>query len=65
DKATFKKMGRCNWFDNDQLTVLHDMVTNFLSIFLDELQKKMLNLTGKNVSKSPVWHELHEHLELT
>ncbi|KAG0141925.1 hypothetical protein CROQUDRAFT_51032 [Cronartium quercuum f. sp. fusiforme G11] len=58
-------MGQCNLFDNDQLAVLHDMVTNSLSIFLNELQKKMSNLSGKNMSKSTIWCELHEHLGLT
>ncbi|KAG0140061.1 hypothetical protein CROQUDRAFT_692809 [Cronartium quercuum f. sp. fusiforme G11] len=65
DKATYKKMGRHNWFDDDQLAVLHNMFTNLPSIFLDELQKKMSNLTGKNVSKSTIWCELHECLALT
>ncbi|KAG0146050.1 hypothetical protein CROQUDRAFT_44887, partial [Cronartium quercuum f. sp. fusiforme G11] len=46
-------------FDNDQLVVLQTW-SNSLSIFLDELQKNMLNLTGKNVSKSTIWCEMHE-----
>ncbi|KAG0138965.1 hypothetical protein CROQUDRAFT_55429 [Cronartium quercuum f. sp. fusiforme G11] len=64
DKETYKRMGRHNQFDNDQLAVLHDMVTNSPSIFLDELWRKMLNSTGKNVSMSTIWHELHEFLGL-
>ncbi|KAG0152058.1 hypothetical protein CROQUDRAFT_35752, partial [Cronartium quercuum f. sp. fusiforme G11] len=64
DKATYKKLGRHTWFDNDQLVVLHDMVTNSPSIFLDELQKKMLNLTRTDVSISTIWHELHGCLGL-
>ncbi|KAG0143605.1 hypothetical protein CROQUDRAFT_48597, partial [Cronartium quercuum f. sp. fusiforme G11] len=64
DKATYKKLGRHTRFDDDQLVVLHDMVTNSPSIFLDELQKKMSNLTRTNVSISTIWHELHGHLGL-
>ncbi|KAG0142814.1 hypothetical protein CROQUDRAFT_29866, partial [Cronartium quercuum f. sp. fusiforme G11] len=44
---------------------MKDIVTNNPSIFIDELQLKMENITGERVAKSTIWWELHMRLGLT
>ncbi|KAG0139897.1 hypothetical protein CROQUDRAFT_100899 [Cronartium quercuum f. sp. fusiforme G11] len=65
DKSTYAKQGRCYRFSDEQLAVMKDIVTNDPSIFIDELQLKMENITGERVAKSTIWQELHKHLGLT
>ncbi|KAG0145469.1 hypothetical protein CROQUDRAFT_45788, partial [Cronartium quercuum f. sp. fusiforme G11] len=65
DKSTYTKQGRHYRFSDEQLAVMKDIVTNDPSIFIDELQLKMENITGEGVAKSTIWQELHKHLGLT
>lgn len=65
NKSTYAKQGRRYRFSDEQLAVMKDIVTNDPSIFLDELQLKMENITGERVAKSTIWRELHKRLGLT
>ncbi|KAG0141701.1 hypothetical protein CROQUDRAFT_34486, partial [Cronartium quercuum f. sp. fusiforme G11] len=52
-------------FSDEELAVMNDIVANNPSIFLDELQHKMENVTGEKVAGSTIWWELHIQLGLT
>ncbi|KAG0139278.1 hypothetical protein CROQUDRAFT_54956, partial [Cronartium quercuum f. sp. fusiforme G11] len=65
DKSMYAKQGRHYRFSDEQLAVMKDIVTNDPSIFIDELQLKMENITGERVAKLTIWWELHKHLGLT
>ncbi|KAG0148682.1 hypothetical protein CROQUDRAFT_654512 [Cronartium quercuum f. sp. fusiforme G11] len=58
-------MGRRLRFSDEELAVMNDIVENDPSIFLDELQHKMENVTGDKVARSTIWRELHNRLGLT
>ncbi|KAG0147172.1 hypothetical protein CROQUDRAFT_485239 [Cronartium quercuum f. sp. fusiforme G11] len=50
NKLTYAKQGRRYRFSDEQLAVMKDIVTNDPSIFIDELQLKMENITDPHQS---------------
>lgn len=65
DPATYEKRGRPLFFTSDELSVMLDLVTHTPSLFLDEVQRRMLDLTGKKAPLSVIHHDLHSRLGLT
>lgn len=65
DPATYQPRGRPSSFDTDELVVMCDLVKNTPSLFLEEIQKRMLDLTGKRVALSTIARDLHKRLGLS
>ncbi|KAG0145575.1 hypothetical protein CROQUDRAFT_45600 [Cronartium quercuum f. sp. fusiforme G11] len=63
--AGYLKRGHHNCFDKDELLVFQDIVMHNLGMYLVEIKKKMLDITGKEVSVETIRHDLHNCLRLT
>lgn len=65
DPATYDARGRPHALSNANLAILYDLVVDRPSIYLDELQTELRNLTGLEVSRATITREIHTRLGLT
>lgn len=62
---TYEQRGRPARFTRLQLDVMYDLVRRSPSMFLDEVQKKMFDLTGTRAALSTIHRDLHKQLGLS
>ncbi|KAG0149210.1 hypothetical protein CROQUDRAFT_40074 [Cronartium quercuum f. sp. fusiforme G11] len=65
DPATYERRGRPSSFSEVHLQLLADIIHQSPSMYLDELQEKMFDLTGIWVTLSTLSRVLHQHLGLS
>lgn len=65
DPATYKPIGRPHAMSDENLALLYDLVVERPAVYLDELQSKVLDLTGLTVSRATISRELRTRLGLS
>lgn len=65
DTAEYDRLGRPHMLCDNHLALLHDIVVHEPDLYLDELQVKMNDLTGLNISKATIQQDLSDRLGLS
>ncbi|KAG0139640.1 hypothetical protein CROQUDRAFT_54429, partial [Cronartium quercuum f. sp. fusiforme G11] len=65
DLANYLKCGHHHCFNDAKLLDLEEIVAHNPGMYLVEIQKKMLDITGKEVSVETIQNDLHTRLGLS